>query len=135
MFLPGESRGQGSLVGCRLWGCTESDTTEATAAVVVVAKFCLFLLQPHGLWPTRLFCPWDSPGNDASVGCCALLQGIFLTQELNSHLLHWQVDSLPLSHQGSPDSNEACSKMQWVSLMGPMLLEMEGFKHISGTIF
>ena len=30
VFLPGESRGQRSLVGCRLWGCTESDTTEAT---------------------------------------------------------------------------------------------------------
>ena len=30
VFLPGESQGWGSLVGCRLWGCTESDTTEAT---------------------------------------------------------------------------------------------------------
>ena len=30
VFLPGESQGQGSLVGCGLWGCTESDTTEAT---------------------------------------------------------------------------------------------------------
>ena len=30
VFLPGESQGCGSLVGCRLWGCTESDTTEAT---------------------------------------------------------------------------------------------------------
>ena len=30
VFLPGESQGRGSLVGCRLWGCTESDTTEAT---------------------------------------------------------------------------------------------------------
>ena len=30
VFLPGESRGQGSLVGCRLWGRTESDRTEAT---------------------------------------------------------------------------------------------------------
>ena len=28
--LPGESQGQGSLVGCRLWGRTESDTTEVT---------------------------------------------------------------------------------------------------------
>ena len=28
--LAGESQGQGSLVGCRLWGCIESDTTEAT---------------------------------------------------------------------------------------------------------
>ena len=30
VFLPGESQGQGSLVGCHLWGRTESDTTEAT---------------------------------------------------------------------------------------------------------
>ena len=30
VFLPGESQGRGSLVGCNLWGRTESDTTEAT---------------------------------------------------------------------------------------------------------
>ena len=30
VFLPGESQGRGSLVGCRLWGHTESDTTEVT---------------------------------------------------------------------------------------------------------
>ena len=30
VFLPGESQGRGSLVGCRLWGRTELDTTEAT---------------------------------------------------------------------------------------------------------
>ena len=30
VFLPGESQGRGSLMGCRLWGRTESDTTEAT---------------------------------------------------------------------------------------------------------
>ena len=30
VFLPVESQGQGSLVGCRLWGRTELDTTEAT---------------------------------------------------------------------------------------------------------
>ena len=30
VFLPGESQGQGSVVGCHLWGRTESDTTEAT---------------------------------------------------------------------------------------------------------
>ena len=35
VFLPGESQGRGSLVGCRLWGCTELDTTEVTAAVEV----------------------------------------------------------------------------------------------------
>ena len=30
VFLPGESKGRGSLVGCHLWGRTESDTTEVT---------------------------------------------------------------------------------------------------------
>ena len=30
VFLPGESQGRQSLEGCRLWGCTELDTTEAT---------------------------------------------------------------------------------------------------------
>ena len=30
VFLPGESQGRGSLVGCRLWGRAESDTTEVT---------------------------------------------------------------------------------------------------------
>ena len=30
VFLPGESQGRGSLVGCRLWGHIESDTTEET---------------------------------------------------------------------------------------------------------
>ena len=30
VFLPGESQGRGNLVGCRLWGCTELDTTDMT---------------------------------------------------------------------------------------------------------
>ena len=30
VFLPGESQGRRNLVGCRLWGRVESDTTEAT---------------------------------------------------------------------------------------------------------
>ena len=42
-------------------------------------------LRPCGL-PTRLF-PWDSPGKNTGVGCHALLQGIFMTQWLNPHLL------------------------------------------------
>ena len=59
-------------------------------------------LQLHGLEPTRLLCPWDIPGKNTGGGCHFLLQGIFLTQGLNSYLLHWQTDSLLLSHLGSP---------------------------------
>ena len=31
-------------------------------------------LQPYGLWPTRLLCPWDSPGKNTGVACHFLLQ-------------------------------------------------------------
>ena len=45
--------------------------------------------------------PWDFPGRNTGVGCHFLLQGIFPSQESNPRLLHWQADSLLLSHQGS----------------------------------
>ena len=45
-------------------------------------------LRPYGLQPTRLLYPLDSPGKNTGMGCHALLQGIFLTQGLNPHLLH-----------------------------------------------
>ena len=46
-------------------------------------------------------CAWDSSGKNTGVGGHALLQGIFLMQGSNLHILHWQVDYLPLSHQES----------------------------------
>ena len=57
VFLPGESQGRGSLVGCRLWGRTESDTTEATAAAAlhILAEtdfyrvYCFQLLGSYAL--------------------------------------------------------------------------------------
>ena len=39
----------------------------------VVSNF----LQPHELWSSRPLCPWNSPGKNTGVGCCALLRGIF----------------------------------------------------------
>ena len=62
-------------------------------------------LQPFRLYPTRLLCPWDSPGKTTGVGCHAFLQGIFLTQGSNPCflcLLHWQEGSLPPGPPGKP---------------------------------
>ena len=59
-------------------------------------------LRPHGLQPTRLPCPWDSPGKEEWVAVS--FHGIFSTQGSNLRflqLLCWQADSLPLSHLGS----------------------------------
>ena len=38
VLLPGESQGRGSLVGCHLWGRTESDTTEVTQQHVLLMQ-------------------------------------------------------------------------------------------------
>ena len=62
-------------------------------------------LGPFGLWPARLLCPWGFPGKNTGVGCHFLLQGIFLTQGLNPHvlrLLHHRRILYPLSHWGGP---------------------------------
>ena len=49
-------------------------------------------LWPSGLQLTRRLCPWDFPGKNTGVGCHFLLQGIFLTQGSNLHiLLDWQI--------------------------------------------
>ena len=63
------------------------------------------LLRSHGLEPARLLLPGHSPGKNTGVGCHAFLQGIFLTQGLNSglsHLLCWQKGSIPLAPPGKP---------------------------------
>ena len=47
---------------------------------VKVAQSCL-TLWPHGLWPARLLCPWNSSGKNIGVSSHSLFQGIFPSQE------------------------------------------------------
>ena len=117
-------------------------------------------VRPQRRQPTRLHCPWYSPGKDTGVGCHFFLQcmkmksesevaqscptlsdpmdcslpgssiheifqarvlewdaiaacGNFPDQGSNSFLLHWQAESLPLSHQGSPMANSLVRK-KWL---------------------
>ena len=79
--------------------------------IVLTDKSFFRFVVVYSLSHVQLFCEhmdcsppglWDSPGKNNGIGCHFLLQGIFLTQTSNLRLLHWQVDSLPLSHQGSP---------------------------------
>ena len=73
-------------------------------------------LRPHGLYPTRLLCPWNSPGQSTGVGSHSLLQGILPTQGLNPGLLHCGWILYCLSHQGSPKSwsfvNSVATRLQ-----------------------
>ena len=54
--------------------------------VCEVASVVSDSLWPHGLYPARLICLWDSLGKITGVGCHALLQGLFPTQESNPYL-------------------------------------------------
>ena len=42
-------------------------------------------LQPYGLSPTRLLCPWDAPRKNIEVGRHAIPQGTLLIQGTNQH--------------------------------------------------
>ena len=56
---------------------------------VLVTQSCSTLCDPMDYSPpTRLLSPMGFPRHEYWVGCCALLQGVFLTQELNPGLLH-----------------------------------------------
>ena len=72
-----------------------------THCCCLVAQLCPTLCDSMDCSPPGSY-PWHFPDRNTGVGCHFLLQGIFLTQGLNLHLLHWQADSLPLSHQRSP---------------------------------
>ena len=69
------------------------------------AQSCLTLCDPHGLLPTRLLCPWGSPGKNTGVGCHALLQGplhcrwfLYHLSHQGSHIGHLEISSLSLEY-------------------------------------
>ena len=70
---------------------TELDKAIEKWSHSVVSNF----LRPHGLYPARLLCPWNSPGKNTGVGCHFLLQGIFPTQGLNLGPPALRGESLP----------------------------------------
>ena len=72
------------------WGCV------IIAVVWLLSRVQLFVT----LWTVARQAPLSIGflRKNTGGGCHFLLQGIFPSQELNPSLLHWQVDSLPLSH-------------------------------------
>ena len=70
-------------------------------------------LQHHGLQPARLLSQWDFPGKNTGVDCHFLLQVIFLTQELNSGLLHCRQTLYHLSHQRRPIIRQIKTTMRY----------------------
>ena len=67
-----------------------------------LAQLCPTLCNPTDLQPTRLLCPWSSPGKNTGVGCHSLLQRLFPTQGLNPSLPHCRQVLYHLKPQRSP---------------------------------
>ena len=70
---------------CLVWGVGPSFVL--FACVCLVTQVLSNSLRPHGLWPTRLLCPWDFLGKNTTVGCQFLLQGTLPTKGSNPSLL------------------------------------------------
>ena len=87
-----------------------------------------FSLQPHGLQPTRLLCPWDFSGKDTGVGCHFLPQGIFPIQGSNPGLLYCRQILYWLSYKGSPYTNEVLDKSEFNHHWGKEESEKVGLK-------
>ena len=93
--------------------------------VWVLSRFWFFVN------PVRLLCPWGFPGRNTGVGCHFFLQGIFLIQVSSSSLLsplHWQADSLPLSHPIFSLLGSRVSKEDWPDWHGEIMSALSSFQ-------
>ena len=76
---------------------------QKTIVLLVCFSGCHVQLFCYAMnWSLPGPCPWEFTGKNTEIGCHFLLQVIFPTQGSNLCLLHWQADSVPLSHHGSP---------------------------------
>ena len=84
-------------------GVQQSESvTHIHILVCSFAQFCLTVCDPMDCRPPRLPCPRDFPDKNTGVGCHFPSPGDLPNLGIKLPLLHWQVDSLPLSHLGSP---------------------------------
>ena len=73
-------------------------------------------LQTYGLKPTRLPCPWASPGKSTGVGCHALLQGNLPDLGIEPGCPALLVTSLSQSHWGGPINQQYSKKKKKLAL-------------------
>ena len=91
---------QGGNVKMRLWQRRETLSQSSDSVLYPRGCCCCLIAKSCLCHPMDCGPPGSSvlgfPGKNAGVGSHLLLWGSFPTQVLNPHLLHWQVDSLPL---------------------------------------
>ena len=100
-----------------LWIATDTPAILSGFSYVVVVQLLSPVQLFVALWtikyPTRVLYPWVFPGQNTGLSCHFLLQGIYLAQGSNLHLLHWQMNSLLLNYQGSHPVLLYLMKISW----------------------
>ena len=84
-------------------------------------------LRPRGLQPSRLLCPWDSPGKSCGVGSYSLLQGDLPDPGIEPGSPALQADFSP-SHQGRPSP-----KMEEIKEVNRRDVYARGAKKVRGA--
>ena len=64
----------GCLSRVRCWARGTLHSLPQPSFCCLVTSVASDPLRPHGPWPSRILCPWDSPGKNTGVGCHFLLQ-------------------------------------------------------------
>ena len=88
-------------------------------------------LRPHGLYPTRLLCPWDSPGKNTGVGCHSLLQGTLPDPGIKRGSPALQVVSLLSEPPGKVQT--PCCHTRWFMMWSCWLLQPDIMSFPSST--
>ena len=74
-------------------------------------------LQPYGLLPARIFCPWDSPGKNTGVGCHSLSPGNLSNQGIEPGSPALQADSLPSEPPGNKFFKKFLLTCSWFTIL------------------
>ena len=77
-----------TLPSCHSWCIFRKFYFVSKHACILSCFNCVDSVRPHGLKPTKLLCPWNSPGKNTGVVSHFLFQGIFQTPGLNPGFLH-----------------------------------------------
>ena len=110
VFLPGESRRQGSRVGCCLWGCTESNIlkrlSSSSSMHAELFQSCPIFCDPTDIaWQAPLSMGFSRQEYWSGLLCPPLGESSQSRDKTHVScvcLLHWQADSLPRVPPGKP---------------------------------
>ena len=118
MFLPGESQGQGSLVGCRRWGRTESDSLECKVKWVLESISMNKASRGDGI-PAELF---QILKDDAVKILQSTCQQIWKTQQWPQD---WKRSGfIPIPKKGNAKECSNCHTIALISLASKVMLKI-----------